>query len=206
MLPEIIFDLLFGDPVPGHDFGVFDAERNQRRAAAETADVEMAHAVMHLDHFGQRRQCLLATIAGSMNRQEAVDAEDCHRAFLRLKAKLDMVGLPGAILLVLAEAHGVFSRPAESRTVRVAWITAANRDENQPYRAADGRVGTKARSEHTRVAIDVELFSNRSVEQERRADVAGGRLHAVKIETRLADRFDGGDNDWQILRQAAGHD
>ena len=53
MLPQVIFDLLLGNAVARHDLRVFDAERDQRRAAAEAADVEMAHAVMHLEHFGQ---------------------------------------------------------------------------------------------------------------------------------------------------------
>src|SRR3989304_5796795 len=141
-----------------------------------------------------------------MNRQEAVYTEHRHRTVFRFETKFNVIGLPGAFLLVFAEAHGVLARPAESRTVRVAWITAADRDENQTYRAADGRIGSKTRTKNTGVAIDVEPFSNRSVEQERRADVAGGRLHAVEIETRLADRFDRGDNDGEVFRQAAGHD
>src|SRR3990172_6561882 len=132
-----------------------------------------------------------------MNRQEAGYTGHRHRTVFGFETKFNVIGLPGTFLLVFAEAHGVLARPAESRTVRVAWITAADRDENQPYRAADGRVGTKARSEHTGVAIHVQLLSNRPVKQERRADVAGGRLHAVEIETRLANRFDGGNNDWQ---------
>ena len=52
----------------------------KRRAAAEAADVEMAHAMVHLDDFGERRKRLLAAIAGGVDRQKAVDAEHGHRA------------------------------------------------------------------------------------------------------------------------------
>jgi hypothetical protein len=52
MLPEIILDLLFGDAIASHDLRVFDAESDERRAAAETADIEMAHAMMHLYDLG----------------------------------------------------------------------------------------------------------------------------------------------------------
>ena len=54
MFPQVIFDLLLGNTVARHDLGIFDAERDQRRTAAEAADVEVTHAVMHLEHFGQR--------------------------------------------------------------------------------------------------------------------------------------------------------
>src|SRR3990172_9718027 len=148
MLPEIIFDLLLGDAVPRHDLGVFDAEGSERRAAAEAADVEVAHAAVHADHFGERSQRLLAAAPGGVDRQKTVDAEYRHRALFRLKTELDVIRLPGAFLLILAEAHGVFSRPAEGGAVRFSREAAADGDENQAYGAADGRVGAKAGAEN----------------------------------------------------------
>src|SRR5687768_2531002 len=48
MLPEIILNLLLGDAVPSHDLRVFYAEADERRSASEAADIEMAHAMVHL--------------------------------------------------------------------------------------------------------------------------------------------------------------
>ena len=158
VFPEIIFDLLFGDAVARHDLRVFDAERDERRAAAEAADVEMAHAVVHANDFGERRERLLAAIAGSVNRQKTVDAEHRHGAVFRFETELDVVRLPRTLFLIFAEAHGVLARPTERRTIGVARITAADRDENQTHRPSDRRVGAKAGTEHAGVAIDIELL------------------------------------------------
>ena len=53
VLPQIVFDLLFGNPIAGHDLSVFSSERDERGATAETPDIKMADTVMHFDHFSQ---------------------------------------------------------------------------------------------------------------------------------------------------------
>ena len=117
----------------------------------------------------------------------------------RLETELDVIRLPRAFFLIFAEAHRVLARPTEGRTIGIARITAADRDENQAHRAADRRIGAKAWTEHAGVAIDIKLLSERPIQQQSRTDIAGGRLNAVKIEPRLADRFDRGDDDRQDI-------
>src|SRR5512145_3296603 len=115
MLPQIVLDLFFGDTVARHDFRVFDAERDQRRTAAKASDIKMTNTVMHADHFSQRGKRLIAAVAGRMNRQKPINAENGHRALLGLETELDVVGLPWALFLVFAKAHGVLARPTERR-------------------------------------------------------------------------------------------
>src|SRR5215207_6770236 len=206
MLPEIILDLLLGDAISSHDLRVFDAESNERRAAAEAADIKMAYAVVHLYNFCQRRERLLATIARSVNRQETVDAENRHRTVIRFETHLDVIRLPRAFLLIFAEAHGVLARPTEGRTVGVTRITFADGDEYQSDCPSDSRVGPKARAEHPRIAIDVERGPDRTIEKQRGTDVTGRRLNAVQVETGFANRFHSGDNHRQVFRQASSHD
>src|ERR1043165_4049342 len=131
VLPEIVFDLLFGNAIPRHDLSVLDAERDQRRSAAETPNIEMADAVMHFDHISQGRKGLLATIAGGVDRQKTIDAEHGHGAFIRFETKLHVIRLPRAFLLVFTETHRVLAGPAEGGPVGFSGIAAANRDEDQ---------------------------------------------------------------------------
>src|SRR5215207_5753003 len=141
-----------------------------------------------------------------MNWQEAIDAEDGHGTVISFETHFDVIRLPRAFLLIFTEAHGVLARPAEGRPISVAGKTSADGDEYQANRAADGGVCSKTRTEHAGVAIDVERGPDRTVEKQRRTDVAGGCLHAVKIEPGLADRFDSDNNHRQVFRQASGHD
>src|SRR5689334_25179947 len=103
MLPEIVFDLFFGNAIARHNLSILDAQRDQRRSAAETANIEMTDAVMHLNDFSQGRKGLLAPIAGSVDRQKTIDAEHGHGAFIRFETKLHVIRFPRIFLLVLTE-------------------------------------------------------------------------------------------------------
>src|SRR5262245_35917445 len=116
-----------------------------------------------------------------------------------------MIRLPRTLFLILAKAHGVLARPAKRRAIGFARIASAYSDKYQTHGAADGRVGTITGTENAGITVDIKLLSNRSVDQQRRTDVARGCLNSVEIEARLADRFDGGDDYRQILGQAARH-
>src|SRR5713226_8067051 len=159
MLPKILFDLFFCDPVARHDLGVFDSKRHHRRSAAKAPHIKMAHAVMHCYHFGERRQRLLAAIAGGVHRQESIDPTGGHCALLGLESHLDVIRLPGAFLLVLSETHGVLAGPAKSRTVSFAGKSSTHGDEYQANRAPDGCIRSIARAEYPGVTVDVKLLS-----------------------------------------------
>src|SRR4029078_10394429 len=179
VLPQIVFDLLFGNAVAGHNLSVLDAERDQRCAAAETPNIEMADAVMHFDHFSQGRERLLATIAGGVNRQKPIDAEHGHGAFVALETKLHVIRFPRTFLLVFTETHGVLAGPTESRAIGFPGIPAADCNQYQTNRAADGGIRTKAGAEYTSVAVDIELLSNGTVQQQCRPDITCGGLDAI---------------------------
>src|SRR5439155_3719027 len=166
MLPEVLFHLRLGDSVPRHDLRVFDAQRHERRASAEAADIDVTHAVMHCDHFGKRRKRLLTAIAGRVNGQKAIDAEHRDSTVLSSKPHLHVIGLPRAFLLIFTEAHGVFPGPAERRTIRVARKSSADSDENQADHSSDGSVGAITGSEDAGVAIDVELLAGWTVDEQ----------------------------------------
>src|SRR5262249_55351587 len=117
-----------------------------------------------------------------------------------------MIGQPGALLLVLAEAPGLFSWPTERRPVRLPGKTATDSDEYQANGPSDRRVRPISGPEHPCIAVDVELLPNGTINQEGRTNVSSGRLHSIEIEARLAHRLDGSDDNRQILRQTTCHD
>ena len=205
VLPEVLPHVRPGDAVTGHDAGVLDAQGHQRRAAAEAAHVQVAAAVVHGDDLGQRRQRLLPRTPRGVHGDEAVDAAYGHRALLGPVASAHVVGLPGAPLLVLAEAEGVFAGPAEGGAVGVAGVAAADGDEDEADGAADGGVGAVTRAEHAGVAVDAQLVPDRAVDQQRRPHVSGGGLDAVEVEAGLHDALHRGDDHRQVFRQATRH-
>src|ERR1041384_2414129 len=155
VLPQIVFDLLFGNAIAGHNLSVLDAERDQRCAAAETPNIEMADAVMHLDHVSQGRERLLATIAGGMNRQKPIDAEYGHGAFVTLETKLHVIRFPGTFFLVFTETHRVLAGPAESRPIGFPGIPTADGNKDQANSASDGGIRAKPGTENTGIAVDI---------------------------------------------------
>src|SRR6266481_7498807 len=117
-----------------------------------------------------------------MDRKKAIDTTHRDRILFGLKSHLHMIRLPGTFFLILAEAHGVLTGPAESRTVGLPRETAADCDEYQANGAADRCVGPIARSEHAGIAIDVELLANGAIHKKSRTDITGGCLHSVEVE------------------------
>ena len=140
-----------------------------------------------------------------MHGDEAVDAAHRHGALLGLVAAAHVVGFPGALLFVLAEAEAVLARPAEGGAVRVAGIAAADGDEDQADGPADGGVGAMARAEHAGVTVDAQLVPDGTVHQQRRTRVPGGGLNPVEVEAGLHDALYRGDDRRKVFRQAARH-
>src|SRR4030095_11393550 len=125
-------------------------------------------------------------ISRRVHRKKSIDTTHGDRTFFRLESHLDMIRLPGTSFLVLAEAHGVLTRPAKGRTVGIAGENAADRDEDPANGPADSCVGPIARSEHTGITVDIELLTNGAIHEKRRTDITGGCLNPVEGEARLA--------------------
>ena len=116
-----------------------------------------------------------------------------------------MIRLPGTFFLVLAEAHGVLTRPAKGGTICISGEPAADGDKYQANGPADRCIRPIAWSEHTGIAIDVELLANGTIHEKSRTDITGGRLNSVEVKTWLAHRLNSSDDNRQIFRQTARH-
>src|SRR3972149_7988030 len=100
----------------------------------------------------------------------------------------------------ICSTNGISSEDKEERILRldqnlrmrnrcISRESPANGNKNQTDGAPDGGVGPIARTKDTRIAVDINLFSNRPVDEERRTYITGRRLHPIKIEPRLNHRL-----------------
>jgi hypothetical protein len=87
----------------------------------------------------------------------------------------------------------------------VAWNEPRHVPNHQPQGPSNGRIGPVAGSEAARVAVDVHLPGDRTVDDDHGGGAAGGGLAACDIKLRLQYRSDGSDHHRKVLRAAAGH-
>jgi hypothetical protein len=86
-----------------------------------------------------------------------------------------MQRLPRIGVLMLGYAIGVFARMGVLAKIDLAWNGAAEIDQCQPERPADGGIGAPARTEYAIAVVEPELLDDGPIDDEKRG--AGmGRL------------------------------
>ena len=98
----------------------------------------------------------------------AFRADDRHRARLFRKTALYAQRLPRAVGFVLGDKIAEFRGRTESRHVAQGRNCAADVDQRQPDRAADGRVAARARPERVMAGVDAQLRHHRPVDDDQR--------------------------------------
>ncbi|GFG82570.1 hypothetical protein MPRG_58460 [Mycobacterium paragordonae] len=89
--------------------------------------------------------------------------------------------------------------------VEFAGDAAADAEQDQPHRAADGRIGSVARAENVPAAIHSDLPCDGAVDDDQRSDHMRGGLNAVEIESRVGHGEHRRAHHWRVLGFAAGH-
>ena len=107
---------------------------------------------------------------------------------------------------MLGEAERVLPGIPERRAVEQARPRVHHIHHDQPHRAPDRRVRAVALAERIVAAIDRQPARHRAVDDEHHCRSPGAAGRPMVGEVRMAEPFDGGDDDRQVLRAAARHD
>src|SRR5262249_18551622 len=117
-----------------------------------------------------------------------------------------MIGSQRAILLVLADAIGIFCWVAERAFVEIGCAPAADVEHDQANGATDRGICSVARPESIGTSIHANCARNWTVDDYQRGSHVGRGLHAIEVERSARQRLHGGAYNWGVFRLAAGHD
>jgi hypothetical protein len=133
-------------------------------------------------------------------------------------AKTVTLEIPAGITLCLAKqwprvpagtlgnAEAIFARMPLGRFIGNPWDHMKHVSQDEAHGTADRRIGPVARTEQIHIRVHSDIISDRTADdQERRRAASTGR-RPVEVESRLVHGLECGDQDWEIFRQAAGHD
>ena len=124
----------------------------------------------------------------------------------RRQPALDVQRQPGGVFLVLGDAVAELAGMAEGGTIDAAGPYLQDVDQRQADGAADHRGGAVAVAQRVEAAVRTEFPAYRAVQHDQHGAAAGGGRGAVQQEFRLKHGGEGGDDDGEMHRQAAGHD
>jgi len=168
--------------------------------------VRLAHHVTRNPHVVRQRgeNALRATgelvveLVGRLGRHHR------HGGLRGTEAALDVSGVHG--LSASFSAITYESCPGDERAaVERAGDRAADVAHHEAHGAADRQVRAPARAEEVVARVDVELVSDRAVDDHEHAGAGGGRARPMVAPARVRDALDGRDDDGHVLRPAPRH-
>src|SRR5262245_63024021 len=118
---------------------------------------------------------------------------------------LDVVGSERAVLLILANAIGVFCRIAERALVEVGCAAAADVEHDQPNGAADRSIRPVTGTKGVSPSIHADFARNWTVDDYQRRSHVGSCLHAIEVERSIGQSQHGGAHYGGVLGLAASH-
>ncbi|MNC84731.1 hypothetical protein D3C83_02960 [compost metagenome] len=124
---------------------------------------------------------------------------------LRRVAFFHVVGRERARFLVLGDAVSVFPRVSQCALVEQPRPAAADVEQHEAQRAADGGVGAVARAEHIAAGVHADRAAHRPVHHQQRTRHVSRGLHAVQVEARIAQGEQRCFDHRGVFGPAAGH-
>ena len=151
------------------------------------------------------QQAIAAGAAVVIEVVRALTGHDGHDRVGGREAALDVIGRPGVLFLVLAEAEGELGGVALGRAVHFARLGTGHVQQYQAERAADRGIGLAALAEAVGAAVDVEFVADRAAYHDHRRAGMRSRERAVQVEFRLEHASQRGGHDRKVFRLAACH-
>ncbi len=158
-----------------------------------SADMTFAPGLRNRSRDG--RQQSLAGVAGMIvDVVGPLARHDRHDAVPSRETAPHVIRLPRTFFFVFAEAETVFGGRSLGRTIHVAGLSAADVQQGELQRPADGGVRFRRLSEAVAAVIDAEPVADRSADDHHLSAGMRGRQRAMEVVVRVEDRAHRGDD------------